>query len=101
MRNIFTYFDAELVRLLDVFLISPHLEYAIPVWNPSLKKDIDNLENVQHRATRLVPNLKNKWYDDRLRALKLTTHDIRRKRGYLIEFYKIFNDLECIVCTNE
>ena len=38
LRNSFKYFDAELVRLLYVSLIRPHLEYAIPVWNPSLKK---------------------------------------------------------------
>ena len=44
LRNSFTYFDAELVRLLYVSLSRPYLEYAIPVWNPSLKKDI--LENM-------------------------------------------------------
>ena len=42
IRNSFSYFDAELVRLLYVSLLSvkPHLEYVIPVWNPYLKKDI-------------------------------------------------------------
>ena len=45
--------------------VRPHLEYAAPVWNPSLKKDIDMLENVQHRATRLVPCLKKESYEVR------------------------------------
>ena len=85
LRNSFKYFDAELVRLLCVSLVRPHLEFAIPVWHPCLKKDIDMLENVQHRARRLVPGLK------RLKALKLTTLEIRRKRGDFIEFYKILN----------
>ena len=53
--NSFTYFDAELVTLLYVSLIRPHLEYAVPVWSPYLRGDIENIENVQHRATRLVP----------------------------------------------
>ena len=57
LRNSFTYFDPELVRLLYVSLIRPHLEYAGPVWNPYLRKDIDNLENVQHRASRLCPGI--------------------------------------------
>ena len=34
LRNSFTYFDAELVRLLYVSLIRLHLEYAVPFWNP-------------------------------------------------------------------
>ena len=46
LRNSFKYFDAELVRLLYVSLVRPHLEYAVPVWNANLKKDIDMLENV-------------------------------------------------------
>ena len=46
IRNSFTYFDAERVRLLYVSLIRPHLEYAVPVWSPYLKGDIENIENV-------------------------------------------------------
>ena len=52
------------------------------------------LENVQHRATILVPGLKKETYEVRLKALKLTTLEIRRKRGDLIEFYKILNGLD-------
>ena len=72
LRKSFKYFDAELIRLLYVSIVRPHLEYALPVRNPNLIKDIEMLENVQHRATRLVPDLK------RLKALKLTTLEIRR-----------------------
>ena len=71
------------------------MEYTIT----SLKKDINNLENVQYRAARLAPILKN-CYDDRLKALKWTTLDIRRKRRDLIEVYKILNGLECVVWKN-
>ena len=94
LRNSFTYFDAELVRLLYVSLIRPHLEYAVPVWNPYLRKDIEKIENVQHRATRLVPSIKKRSYEHRLKVLKLTTLETRRKRGDLIQFYKILNKLD-------
>ena len=79
LRNSFKYFDAELVRLLFVSLVKPHLEYALPVWNSNLKKVIDMLKNVQHRATRLVPGLKKESYEARLKALKLTSFEISEK----------------------
>ena len=55
------------------------------------------LENVQHRATRLVPGLKKECYEVRLKA---TTLEIRRKRGDLIEFYKILNGLDSVEWKN-
>ena len=39
-------------------IVRPHLEYASVIWSPLYKKDKITLENVQHRATRLVPALK-------------------------------------------
>ena len=44
LRNSFMYFDAELVRLLYVSFIRPHLEYAIPVWNPLISLKMYNIE---------------------------------------------------------
>ena len=47
----------------DLFLFSyrtyirPHLEYCAPSWSPYLAKDIDALEWLQHRATKLVKSL--------------------------------------------
>ena len=34
-------------------MVRPHLEYAATVWSPSWIKDIDTLEDVQRRATRI------------------------------------------------
>ena len=36
-------------RLLEMYktLVRPHLEYAAPVWDPHLLKDIESVENVQ------------------------------------------------------
>jgi len=36
--------------------------YCIQAWSPSLRKDIDCLENVQRRATKMVAGLKNLSY---------------------------------------
>jgi hypothetical protein len=101
IRNSFRYLDADLVRLLYVSLVRPHLEFAVPVWNPYLKKDIEKLENIQHRATRLAPSLRKKRYEYRLEKLRLTTLETRRKRGDLIQFYKVLNGQDHIKWKNE
>ena len=72
----------------------PHLEFAISVWNPYRYKDADKLERIQRKATKLVPVLRKKPYNFRLSQLELTTLEIRRQRGDLIQFYKILNKLD-------
>ena len=66
-----------------------------------MKKDIEKLENIQHRATRLVPNLRKKGYEFRLKKFRLTTLEIRRKRGDLIQFYKVQMGHDHIKWKNE
>ena len=74
--------------------IRPHLEYSVQAWSPYLKKDIDEIEKVQRRATKIVPELSHLPYDQRLHRLNLTTLEERRKRGDLIETYKILHGFE-------
>jgi len=71
-----------------------NLEYYIQAWSPSLHKDIDCLENVQRRATKMVFGLKKLSYEQSLRRLNLTTLEKRRKRGDLIEMYKFLTQKE-------
>ena len=52
------------------------------------KRDVDCLEKVQRRATKLVKGLKSCSYD-RLVMLGLTTLEERYRRGDLMEAYKI------------
>ena len=43
----------------------PKPEYCIQSWNPSLIKDIELLEKMQHRATKLIPEISHLPYHDR------------------------------------
>ena len=92
-------------KILYKTLIRPHFEYCPQVWSPYLAKDINTLENIQRRATKIVPELCNLSYEDRLKELQLFPLKDRRLRGDMITTYKMLNglikvDLEQIVPTH-
>ncbi len=70
------------------------LEYAEVVWSPCKKKHINKLERIQRIATKMVPELRDLSYKDRLKEMQLTTLQERRERGDLITVYKLINELE-------
>ena len=62
VRRSFTFLDCASFIKLYCAMIRPHLEYAQSIWSPHLLKDIDAIENVQIRATKLVDGLNNLSY---------------------------------------
>jgi hypothetical protein len=64
-------------------ILRPRLEYAVQAWRPYLQKDIDLIEGVQRRATKLVVETKGMSYDERLKFLDMTTLETRRVSIYL------------------
>ena len=84
----------DIILRLYKSLVRPHLDYCIQVWNPHLMKDINNLERVQKRCTRMIWSLKGVSYQDRLLRLHLTTLSKRRLRADLLETFKIINGFE-------
>ena len=93
IRRSFDYIDKESMTYLFKGLVRPHLEYANCVWSPGNKKDSTLVENVQRRATKLVPEVKEFEYEQRLEKLKLPSLVYRRLRGDLIETYKVTHNL--------
>jgi len=94
-RN-FVLTDEEDFRLLFNGFVRPHLEYCVSVRSPYLVKNIECLEKVQRRATKLVQGLKYKQYGDRLKLLGITSLQKRRIRGDLIQVFRIVKGFDTV-----
>ena len=67
IRGNIVYKEKELIIPLYKTIVRLHLEYCIQAWRPYRKKDIDMLERVQRRATKMIPKLRNISYEMRLK----------------------------------
>ena len=56
-RN-FIYKNKELIIPLYKFQVRPHLEHAVQFWYPHLRRDIDKMEKLQRRATKMIPEIR-------------------------------------------
>ncbi|KAK3863429.1 hypothetical protein Pcinc_030800 [Petrolisthes cinctipes] len=75
-------------------LIRPHLEYASVIWSPNLKRDKDDWEQIQLRATGLVEGISHLSYSERLVNLGLPTLQFRRKRADVVQTFMLLRGLD-------
>ena len=90
IRRSFVNISKDLFTLLYKTYVRPLLKYCSAIWSP-YAKDIDVLEKMQMRATRLIRGIGNLSYGQRLKSLGMYTSFRHRQRGDLIEVFKILN----------
>ena len=93
IRRNFEYLDEEMFKMLFVAIVRPHLEYGASIWNPDSKYLTNLIENVQRRATRMLPGMRDLSYKERLKRINLPTLEYRRYRGEMIEMFKLSHNM--------
>jgi len=69
-------------------LVRPHLEYFVHYWALQYKRDVDILERVQRKTTKMIKGLEHLSYEERMRKLGLFILEKRRLWGNLTIAYK-------------
>ena len=84
----FSYRDKKVLPQIFKTYVRPQVEFAVRVWNPWTRGDIDTIEKVQKRLVRQIPSLKGTTYEEKLRELNLESLEQRRD---LIQTFKIIH----------
>ena len=69
----FKYNSTELMLTLYKSLDRPHQEYAVQFGLPHLRRDIDKIERVQRKVTKMILEIRNHSYQQRLKDKELTS----------------------------
>ena len=93
IRRSFINKRVDIILPLYKSLVHPRLEYCVQAWSPFLRQDIELLEKVKKRATRMIGGFADTDYNCRLKELGLTTLETE-------EAFKIIKGFEDVKFVN-
>ena len=73
--------SADVILRLYLALVRPHLDYAVQFWSLYYRMDIDKLEAVQRRMTKMIQGIRNLFHKDILKYLNLHCLERRKVKG--------------------
>ena len=91
-RKYYQYAEPQILLQLYISLVRPHLEYASPVWNPYLQKNINTLEEVQKFALRMCSKQRDQAYSQLLQLFNIPTLSECRLYLDLCTMFKVVHD---------
>ena len=87
--------NKEVMLRLYKSLVHPHDDYCSSAWSPHYVKNKIQVEKVQRRFTKMIPEMRNHSYEARLKKLHLRSLEERRNRSDIIEVL-VFKMFKCI-----
>ena len=92
-RQFYNHAPPATIKQLYISLIRPHLEYAAPLWDPHLQRDVNMLENVQKFAMKLITQKWDQGYTQLMEMVDLPTLKNRRLHLKLHHVFRIVHSL--------
>ena len=94
IRIAFAFLNEDMMRKIITSMICLRLEYAAIIWSLHELEHIRKLERIQRAAMKMIPELQDQSYKERLATLQLPTLEKRQERGDMIALYRLVNGME-------